>query len=153
MWHCIPEIGLNITITVRTSNPTRRTNFLGIPYSIISLLLKFNYLTPSVKVLLDNLIVIQLVNKLPTLYGTLTFITIFKKSCHKSFSWSKWIQSRLPSLISSRSVLILFSHLPSGLLSSALPIKFLYPFLSYISFMLHLCPSHPPCFGCSKNIW
>jgi hypothetical protein len=138
---------------VRTSNPARRTNFLGIPTSIISLWLKFNYLTPAVRLLLENLIVIQLVNKLTALYGTLRFITMFKKSCHKSFSWSKWIQSRLPSLISLLSILILFSHLPSGHLSSAFPVKLLYQFLIYLSFMVHLCPSHPSWFRFSNNIW
>ena len=46
----------------------------------------------------EKLIVLQVVKKLPTLYGTWRFITILTTACHLFVSWIVWIQSSLPIL-------------------------------------------------------
>jgi hypothetical protein len=46
-----------------------------------------------------EVIVVQLVNKFPALYGMWKFITVLARDCHWSLFWATWIQST-PSTIS-----------------------------------------------------
>ena len=92
-------------------------------------------LTPRSRVLLEKLTGLQLVKKFPAFFGTRKFITAFTRSRHLSRSWGSSIQSIPPHPTSSRSIIILSSHLrlglPSGLLPSDFPTKTLYtPFTS-----------------------
>jgi hypothetical protein len=77
----------------------------------------------------------QLVKKFPVFYGSRMFITVFAKFCHRSWSWSKWIPSTPPKPISSKSILIFYSHLDRpflrGLLPSYFPTKIFYAFLVF----------------------
>jgi len=51
------------------------------------ILLEYSYsLTPNSRVLLEKLTGSQLVNKFPTFYGTLRFITVFTSARHLSVS-------------------------------------------------------------------
>ena len=101
-------------------------------------------LTPWSRVLLEKLTGLQLVKKLPTFYGTWSFIAAFTSSRHLSLSWASSIQSIPPYPTSWRSILILPSHLllglPSGLLPSGSPTKTLYTTLS--SPIRATCPAH-----------
>jgi hypothetical protein len=45
------------------------------------------------RVLLQKLVVMQVHSKLPALYRTWKFITVYTASSHLSLSWAKWIQS------------------------------------------------------------
>ena len=87
-------------------------------------------LTPWCRVLLEKLTGLQLVKKFPVFYGTRRFITALKSVRHLSLSWASPIQSTHPHLPSSRSILILSTHLrlglPSGLFPSGFPTKTLY---------------------------
>ena len=96
-----------------------------------------HWLTPWCRVLLENLIGLQLVKKFPAFHGTRRFITALTSVRHLSLSWASPIQSIYPHPISWRSILILSTHLrlglPSGLLPSGFPSKTLYtPFSSPI---------------------
>ena len=96
---------------------------------------RFTYLlTPWCRVLLDKLTGLQLVKKFPAFHGTRMFITALTSVRHLSLSWASPIQSIYPHPTSSRSVLILSTHLhlglPSGLFPSGFPIKTLYTPLS-----------------------
>jgi hypothetical protein len=109
-------------------------------------------LTPWCRVLLENLTDLQLVKKFPTFYGTRRFITALTSVRHLSLSWTSPIQSTYPHPTSSRSILILSTHLRLGLPSG------LYPFVSpprtYMPPLLtnsrhlpspsHSSPSHHP---------
>ena len=101
-------------------------------------------LTPRRRVLLEKLTGLQLVKKFPAFHGTRKFITALTSVRHLSLSWASPIQSIYPHPTSSRSILILSTHLrlglPSGLLPSGFPNKTLYtPFSSPIR---ATCPAH-----------
>ena len=82
---------------------------------------------PCSRVLLEKLTGSQLVNKFPTFYGTQKFITAFTNASQMSLSWARTERSLPPHSTTSRSMLILSSHLrlglPSGHLISGLPNK------------------------------
>ena len=101
-------------------------------------------LTPWCRVLLEKLTGLQLVKKFPAFHETRRFITALTSVRHLSLSWASPIQSIYPHPTSSRSVLILSTHLclglPSGLLPSGFPTKTLYTPLS--SPIRATCPAH-----------
>ena len=78
-------------------------------------------LTQWNRVLLEKLIGFQLVKKFPAFYGTRRFINAFTSARHLSLSWVSSIQSMSPYPTSSKSILILSSHLRLGLLSGLFP--------------------------------
>ena len=101
-------------------------------------------IAPWSRVLPDKLIFPQLVTKFSASYETRMFITTFTTHRHLSLSWSKSIQSMPLKPTSSRSTLILFSHLrlglPSGLLSKSSPTETLY---APLQFRTHAtCPTN-----------
>jgi hypothetical protein len=59
---------------------------------------------------LINMIVPELVNKFPALYGIRVFITVFISDRHWTLSCARQIESVCSHLVSSRSILILSSH-------------------------------------------
>jgi len=71
----------------------------------------FYVLTSYSRVLLEELTGFQLVKKVPTFYGTWSFITTVTRARHLSLSWASSIQSIPPHPSSWRSILILSSHL------------------------------------------
>jgi hypothetical protein len=81
----------------------------------------------------------QLLKNFPKIYGTRTFITVFRRA--------RSIQSIAPHATSLRSILILSTHLrlglPNGLFPSEFSTKTLYAFLFSPSFYMP-CPSHSP---------
>ena len=91
-------------------------------------------LTPWCRVLLEKLIGLQLIKKIPAFHGTWRFITALTSVRHLSLSWASPIQSIYPNPTSWRSILILSTHLrlglPSGLFPSGFPTKTLYTPLS-----------------------
>jgi hypothetical protein len=104
-------------------------------------------LTHGVEPFLRSCLFVQLLKKLPALYGTRKFITVFTRALHWSLFWARSIQSIPSHPISRRSILILFNHLrlglPSGLsiwlfhqCSICIPLR---PLSCYMP-----CPSHPP---------
>ena len=105
-------------------------------------------LTPWCRVLLEQLIGLQLVKKFPTFHGTRRFITALTSVRHLSLSWASPIQSIYPHPTSWRSILVLSTHLrlglPSGLFPSGFPTKTLYTPLS--SPIRATCPV-----GCYNN--
>ena len=82
-------------------------------------------LTPRCRVLLEKLTGLQLVKEFPTFHGTRRFITALTSVRQLSLSWASPIQSIYPHPTSSRSILILSTHLrlglPSGLFPSGFP--------------------------------
>jgi hypothetical protein len=80
-------------------------------------------LTPHSTVLLEKLTGLQLVKKFPTCYGTRRFITAFTSACRRSLSWASLIHSTPPHP-TSRSTLILSSHLRLGLPKWSLSLRF-----------------------------
>jgi len=88
-----------------------------------------NQLTPWSRVLLQNLIVTQLLKKLPVFNGTRRFSTMFTRTRHLTLSSARWTQFTLFHPISVGSILILSSHLHTGLAPSCFPTKILYAFL------------------------
>jgi len=82
--------------------------------------------------LLEKLIVSQLVNKFPAVYGTRRFITVSTRARHWTLVLSKVNLVHSLSTCFCRSILTLFSHLllglPSGLFPSGFPTKSLYTF-------------------------
>jgi hypothetical protein len=75
----------------------------------------------------------------PTFYGTRWFITVFTRTLQYSLQRAKWIQSTLRHPVSLRSILILSSHLLSGLFPFVFPTKIQYVFLfSYQLILLGL---------------
>ena len=114
---------------------TGRQNILyRIPYLLIA----------WCRVLLEQLIGLQLVKKFPIFHGTRRFITALTSVRHLSLSWDSPIQSIYPHPTSWRSILILYTHLrlglPSGLFPSGFPTKILYTPLS--SPIHATCPAH-----------
>jgi hypothetical protein len=104
-----------------------------------------NYLlTPWCRVLLEQLIGLQLVKKFPAFHGTRMFITALTSVRHLSLFWASSIQSIYPQHTSWRSVLILYTHLrlglPIGLLPSGFPTKTVHAPLS--SPIRAACPAH-----------
>jgi len=94
-------------------------------YSIYYYIVILTYLlTPWCRVLLDKLTGFQLVNKFPAFQVTRRFITALSSVRHLSLSWANPIQSIYPHPTSWRSILILSTHLPLGLLSDLLPSGF-----------------------------
>ena len=87
-------------------------------------------ITPWCRVLLEQLIGLQLVKKFPAFHGTRRFITALTSVRQLSLSWASPIQSTYPHPTSWRYILILSTHLhlglPSGLLPSSFPTKTLY---------------------------
>ena len=122
------------------------------PKSFDAIMLTY-LLTPRCRVLLENLIGLQLVKKFPAFHGTRRFITGFTSVRHLSLSWASPIQSIYPHPTSWRSVLILSTHLrlglPNGLLPPCIPTKTLYtpspypytPHAQPISFFSMLSPA------------
>ena len=103
-------------------------------------------LTPWCRVLLEKLTGLQLVEKLPAFHGTRRFITTLTTVRHLSLSWASPIQSIYPHPTSSRTILILSTHLglglPSGLFPSSFPSKFKSKLLTYLityllTYLLH----------------
>ena len=86
-------------------------------------------LTPWCTVL-EKLIGLKIVKKIPSFHGIRSFITALTSVRQLSLSWASPIQSIYPHPTSWRSVLILSTHLslglPSGLLPSGFPTKTLY---------------------------
>ena len=82
-------------------------------------------LTPWSRLLLEKLTGFHLVKKFPAFYGTRRFNTAFTSARHLSLSWARSTQSTTPHPTSSRSNLILYSHLslglPNGLFLSRFP--------------------------------
>ena len=111
--------------------------------TIIMIILTY-LLTAWCRVLLEKPTCLQLVKKFPAFHGTQRFITALTIVRHLSLSWASPIQPIYPHPTSSRSILILSTHLrlglPSGLLSSSFPSKTLYTPLS--SPMRATCPAH-----------
>ena len=111
-------------------------------------------LTPSCRILLEKLTVVQLVKKFPAFQGTRRFITALTSIRHLYLSWASPIQSIYPHPTSWRSILILSTHLRLGLLSglfpSGFPTKTLFTPSSYqyaphaqpTSFFSILSPAH-----------
>ena len=79
---------------------------------------------PCNRVLLEKLTEPQLVKKFHEFYWTRRFITAFTSARHLSLSWASSIQSTPLHLTSSRSILILSSHLRLGLPSCFFPSGF-----------------------------
>jgi len=50
-------------------------------------------INPRIRVLLEKLIVVRLVKKFPTFYGTLKFFTVFKIYHRWTSSWVSWTRS------------------------------------------------------------
>ena len=123
--------------------------FLGvIRYSVIALpevtyLLTY-LLTQCCRVLLEKLTGLQLIEKFPAFHGTRRFITALTSVRHLSLSWANPIQSIYLHPTSSRSILILSTHLrlgfPSGFFPSGFPSMTLYTPLS--SPIRATCPVH-----------
>ena len=71
--------------------------------------------------------VLQLVKKIPRIFGTRKFITVLTNARHLSLSWANSIQSPQPHPTSWRSILILSSYLrlglPNGLFPSGFPTR------------------------------
>ena len=101
-------------------------------------------LTPWCRVLPEQLTGLRLVKKFPAFHGTRRFITATTSVRHLSLSWASPIQSIYPLSTSSRSILILSTHLrlglPSGLFPFGFPTKTLYTPLS--SRIRATCPAH-----------
>ena len=86
---------------------------------------------------------LQLIKKFPAFYGTRKFITVLTSSRHPSLSSANPIQSRQPLPTSSRSILILSSHLRLGLPIGLFPSSFPNKNLVHTSPFIHTC--HMPC--------
>ena len=101
-------------------------------------------LTPSCRVLLEQLTGLQLFKKFPAFHGTRRFITAPTSVHHLSLSWAHPIQSIYPHPTSWRYILILSTHprlgLPSGIFPSGFPTKTLHTSLS--SPIRATCPAH-----------
>ena len=116
-----------------------------------------NQLTPSSRAPLEKLTVSQPVKKFPTIYGTRKFIAAFTSSHHLSLSSASLIHYMSSHLTSSRSILILSSHLRLGLPSGLFPIGFPHQNPVNASSPPHTCympsPFHSSRFAQPNNIW
>ena len=74
---------------------------------------------------LETVLLLQLVKKLPAVYGARRCVTVFTRARRLSLSRGKWFQSTLSHPTCLRSILILSSHLPISLHSGHLPSGFL----------------------------
>ena len=112
----------------------KKLETLTVPSLYIYIYIYTYLLTPWCRVLLEKLTGLQLVKKIPALYGTPRFITAFTSFRHPSLSWASPIQSTCPQPTSWISILILSTHLrlglPSGLFPSGFPTRTLYAPLS-----------------------
>jgi hypothetical protein len=101
------------------------------------------WLTPWIRVVLENLIVTDLVKKLPTFYGNRRFITVFTRARHWSLFWARLIHSTPSHPISLRFILLLLYHIrqghPIGLFPSVFQQKYFRNF-SYFPCVLHVPP-------------
>jgi hypothetical protein len=106
------------------------------------------------RVLQKVIIVAQLVKKLPAIYVTRRFITVFTRARCQSTSWARWIQSTLQPY----SPKCHFHILPSKPWSSewSLPFRLSNQHFVRISHLPHArympCPPHPPWFHHHNNI-
>jgi hypothetical protein len=126
--------------------PLRPEKFRGQP----------NSLSDTTKLLLlEKLPGAQSLKNIPIFHGTRRLITVFTRALHLSLSWTRWIQSIPPHHIYLRSILILSSHLPSGLPSGLLPSGFPTKTLFALIFGPCYMPyqSHPPSLHHSNYIW
>ena len=73
------------------------------------------------RVVLEKLTGFAAIKKFPAFYGTRKFITVLTSARHLSLSWANPIQSSQPLPTSSRSILILSSHLSLGLPNGSFP--------------------------------
>jgi hypothetical protein len=91
--------------------------------------------------LFERSLVVWTLDIFPAFYGTRRFNTEFTRALHLSLSWDKPILSISPHPTSTRSILILSTHLrlglPSGLFTSRFPTNNLY--------VLLFSPIHPAC--------
>jgi hypothetical protein len=96
------------------------------------------------------------VKKLPSFYGTQSFITEFTTARHWSPSWITWIQSATPHPVTLRWILILSSYLclglQSGLFLPGFPTK-IFTHFSSLPCLLHPRPSHPHCDQSNNICW
>jgi prolipoprotein diacylglyceryltransferase len=80
--------------------------------------------------LLERSLVVWTLDSFPAFYGTRRFNTEFTRALHLSLSWARQILSTSPHPTSTRSILMVFTHLrfvlPSGLFPSDLPWFSLY---------------------------
>jgi len=84
-------------------------------------------------------------------YGIQMFVTMSTKASHCTLFWTRWIHLH-PHTQSTRSILILTSHLPNGLFSCfttlhCIALYFSSPHAYYMSY-----PYHPPSFHHFNNI-
>ena len=105
---------------------------------------RYTYLrTPWCRVLLEKLTGLQLVKKFPAFHGTRRLITALTSVRHLSLSWASPIQSIYPYHTSSRSILILSTHLrlglPSGLFPSGFSSNTLYTPISSHKYRRYTC--------------
>ena len=100
-------------------------------------------LTPYSRVLLEKLTDFQLVKKFPAFYGTRKFITVLTSARHLSLSWANSIQPAQPLPTSSRSILILSSHLRLGLPTGLFPSGFAPKSCAHLSLPPYV-PHAPP---------
>ena len=130
-----------------TTNPASQRPLESATYSylltyLITYLLTY-LLTPWCRVLLEKLTGLQPVKKFPAFHATRRFITALTSVRHLSLSWASPIQSIYPHPTSWRSILILSTHLrsglPSGLFPSGFPTKTLYTPSPY-PYTLHAQP-------------
>ena len=113
-------------------------------------------LTPWSKILLEKLTGFAANQEIPRIYGTQKFVTVLTSARHLSLSLANTIQSPQPLLTSSRSILILSSHLRLGLPNGLLSLRFPHQNLVHTSPFLHTChmlrPSHSSPFYHPHNI-
>jgi len=84
----------------------------GSEYNILTFCFLYQKkLTPRSRVLLDMLTVTQLLNKLPTFYGTRRFITVFTRAHPEPDESSPYVPSYFPKIHSN----IILPHTPKGL--------------------------------------
>ena len=99
---------------------------------------KIAYLLHGAEPFLRSQLLLQLIKKFPAFYGTRKFITVLTSARHLSLSWAYSIQSPQPLPTSSRSILILSSHLRLGLPGGLFPSGFLTKTLSAFIFKVKI---------------
>jgi hypothetical protein len=96
------------------------------------------WLTTWCRILSEILLVPQLVNKFPKIFGTSRFITV-----HMSFSRSRWIQFTPFQPISWRKILISCTHLCLDHPSCLFSLGFFHQNTTHFSFLPHAVHSRP----------